>query len=173
MHECALYHDMGKNMLLSAVSLYHRRLTDLEFGNIKLHPSFGAWLLRLCGADEDMQQVALYHHLLYDGTGGYPRDCESCSDSARPLVGIIMVADSLDAGTDNIGRSYSAVKTFEMLADELRAGSGTRYDPAVVALFDDEAFATYIRDGLTAKRREIYCHAYRLSEDAHAAEGVK
>ena len=165
MHECALYHDMGKNMLLSAVSLYHRRLTDQEFDNIKLHPLFGKWLLRQCGADEDMQQVALYHHLLYDGTGGYPRDCEPCSDSARPLVGITTVADSLDAGTDNIGRCYSAVKTFEMLVDELRAGSGTRYDPAVVALFDDEAFSAYIRDGLTAKRREIYCHAYRLSEN--------
>ena len=165
MHECALYHDMGKNMLLSAVSLYHRRLTDLEFDNIKRHPLFGAWLLCLCGADEDVQQVALYHHLLYDGTGGYPHDGESCSDSARPLVGIVSVADSLDAGTDNIGRSYSAVKTFEMLVDELRAGSGTRYDPAVIALFDDELFAVRIRAGLAVTRREIYCRAYRLSGD--------
>ena len=172
MYECALYHDMGKNMLLSAVSLYHRRLTDLEFDNIKLHPLFGAWLLRLCGADEDVQQVALFHHLLYDDTGGYPQHCEPCSDSARPLVGIVSIADSLDAGTDNIGRSYSAVKTFEMLVDELRAGSGTRYDSAVIALLDDEEFATCIRNGLTAKRREIYCHAYRLSENAPAADGI-
>ena len=162
-YECALYHDMGKNMLLSAVSLYHRRLIDLEFGNIKWHPIFGARLLRMCGAGKDAQQVALYHHLFYDGTGGYPQDCEPCSASARPLVGIVSVADSLDAGTDNIGRCYAAVKTFETLVGELRAGSGTRYDPAVVALFDDESFVTRMRDGLTATRREIYCHAYRSS----------
>ena len=171
-YECALYHDMGKNMLLSAVSLYHRRLIDLEFGNIKWHPIFGARLLRLCGAGKDAQQVALYHHLFYDGKGGYPLDCEPCSHSARPLVGIVSVADSLDAGTDNIGRCYAAVKTFETLVDELRAGSGTRYDPAVVALFDDEAFVARMRDGLTATRREIYCRAYRLSEDATGTDGV-
>ena len=84
----------------------------------------------------------------------------------------VPVADSLDAGTDNIGRCYSSVKTFEMLIDELRAGSGTRYDPAVAALLDDEAFAAYIRDGFTAKRREIYCNAYRLSEDALSADSA-
>ena len=171
-YECALYHDMGKNMLLSAVSLYHRRLIDLEFGNIKRHPIFGARLLRLCDASKDAQQVALYHHLFYDGTGGYPQDCGSCGDSARPLVGIVAVADSLDAGTDNIGRCYAAVKTFETLVGELRAGSGTRYDPQVVALFDDEAFLARIRDGLAATRREIYCRAYRESEDATVASGV-
>lgn len=171
-YECALYHDMGKNMLLSAVSLYHRRLIDLEFGNIKWHPIFGARLLRMCGAGTDAQQVALQHHRFYDGTGGYPQDCEPCGDSARPLVGIVSVADSLDAGTDNIGRCYAAVKTFETLVEELRAGSGTRYDPAVVALFDDEAFAARMRDGLAATRREIYCRAYRLSEDEPGADGM-
>ena len=172
-YECALYHDMGKNMLLSAVSMYHRRLIDLEFSNIKQHPVFGARLLRLCDADEDAQQVALYHHLFFDGSGGYPLDCEPCSAPVRPLVGIVAVADSLDAGTDNIGRCYAAVKTFETLVDELRAGSGTRYDPAVVSLFDDRDFAAEIRSGLAATRREIYCRAYRrLSEEGPMAEGL-
>ena len=171
-YECALYHDMGKNMLLSAVSLYHRRLIDLEFGNIKWHPIFGARLLHMCGAGKDAQQVALHHHRFYDGTGGYPQDCEPCGDAARPLVGIVSVADSLDAGTDNIGRCYAAVKTFETLVDELRAGSGMRYDPAVVALFDDEAFVARMRDGLTATRRDIYCRAYRPSNDTAAADGL-
>ncbi|MCH5325504.1 MAG: HD domain-containing protein [Eubacterium sp.] len=171
-YECALYHDMGKNMLLSAVSLYHRQLIDLEFGNIKQHPIFGARLLRLCDADEDAQQVALYHHLFYNGKGGYPMDCEPCSDSARPLVGIVAVADSLDAGTDNIGRCYAAVKTFETLVGELRAGSGTRYDPAVVALFDNEDFFARIRDGLVTTRRETYCRAYRPPENMTATDGV-
>ena len=172
-YECALYHDMGKNMLLSAVSMYHRRLIDLEFENIKRHPIFGARLLRLCDAGRDAQEVALYHHLFYDGTGGYPQDCEPCSDAARPLVGIVAVADSLDAGTDNIGRCYAAVKSFETLVDELRAGSGTHYDPAVVALFDDETFVARLRDGLTATRQEIYCRAYRLSESAPVVNGVQ
>ena len=172
-YECALYHDMGKNMVLGAVSMYHRRLTDLEFGNIKWHPLFGSGLLRLCDAGEDAQQVALYHHLFYDGTGGYPRDRGPCSDAARPLVGIVSVADSLDAGTDNIGRCYATVKTFDTLIDELRAGSGTRYDPAVVALFDDETFIARIRDGLAVTRRETYCRAYRPSKETTGMDSVR
>ena len=168
-HECALYHDMGKNMLLSAVSLYHRRLIDLEFGNIKQHPVFGARLLRLCDASEDAQQVALHHHRFADGSGGYPNPCEPCTDSARPLVRIVAVADSLDAGTDNIGRCYAAVKTFDQLVGELRAGSGTRYAQEVVALFDDEAFSARMHEGLDATRRAIYCRAYRSQEGETAA----
>ena len=164
-HECALYHDMGKNMLLSAVSLYHRRLIDLEFGNIKQHPVFGARLLRLCDASEDAQQVALHHHRFANGQGGYPEPCGPCTPGARPLVGIVTVADSLDAGTDNIGRCYAAVKTFDTLVSELRAGSGTRYDAQVVSLFDDSAFYERLRDGLQKTRREIYCRAYRGRAD--------
>ena len=171
-YDCALYHDMGKNMLLSAVSLYHRRLIDLEFGNIKQHPMFGARLLHMCGAGRDAQQVALYHHLYYDGKGGYPQDCEPCTASARPLIGITAVADSLDAGTDNIGRCYAAVKSFDTLVDELRAGSGTRYDPAVVALFDDPDFFARMKDGLSSVRRDIYCHAYRNTDNAAGVDGV-
>ena len=165
-HECALYHDMGKNMLLSSVSLYHRRLIDLEFGNITQHPVFGARLLRLCDASEDAQQVALHHHRFADGSGGYPDPCEPCTPSARPLVRIVTVADSLDAGTDNIGRCYAAVKTFDQLVGELRAGSGTRYAQEVVALFDDASFAARLSEEMAARRREIYCRAYRAQEGA-------
>ena len=170
-HECGLYHDMGKNMLLSAVSLYHRRLIDLEFGNIKKHPVFGARLLRLCNASEDAQQVALHHHRFADGSGGYPETCEPCTPSATPLVRIVTIADSLDAGTDNVGRCYALVKTFDQLVGELRAGSGTRYAKEIVALFDDEAFAASVREELDAKRREIYCRAFREQEgEADAKE---
>ena len=171
-HECALYHDMGKNMILSAVSLYHRRLIDLEFGNIRLHPVFGARLLRLCDASEDAQQVALHHHRFANGQGGYPDPCAPCTDSARPLVGIVAVADALDAGTDNIGRCYAAVKTFDTLVGELREGSGARYDAQVVSLLGDGAFYASLRDGLRRRRREIYCRAYRGREDGADGQAI-
>lgn len=169
-HECALYHDMGKNLLLNAVSLYYRKLIDVEFSNIQHHPIFGARLLRMCNASEDAVQVALHHHRFANGKGGYPNPCEPCTESALPLVRIVSVADSLDAGTDNVGRCYAAVKTFDGLLEELRAGSGTRYAKEVVDLFDDEAFAAEIREGLHIKRREVYCRAYREEEGEFAGE---
>ena len=54
--------------------------------------------------------------------------------------------DSLDAATDNIGRCYNLAKPFRTLLEELRAQSGTRYAPNVVALFEDERFCQQLAE---------------------------
>ena len=78
------------------------------------------------------------------------------------MVDIITVVDSLDAGTDNIGRSYAAAKTFTDLVGELRQWSGTRYAPAVVALFDDPDFCKETEQFLLDSRRKSYVEAYTV-----------
>ncbi len=154
-----LYHDAGKCMLLSYVGQYSRRLLDEEFACIKLHPRFGCSLLENLGM-KDHALAAQYHHRAFDATGGYPAVLEDCPARTRLLVDIVTVVDSLDAGTDNVGRSYAAAKTFDALIDELRAGRGTRYAPAVVDLLDDPAFYEDTRAFLEKSRRAAYLHAY-------------
>lgn len=160
-YRSGLYHDLGKCMLLSYVGLYSRRLLDEEFACIKLHPLFGYGLLMSVGM-EDMASVAYYHHRAYDRSGGYPRHEAECPPSVRVMVDIITVVDSLDAGTDNIGRSYAAAKTFTDLVGELRQWSGTRYAPAVVALFDDPDFCKETEQFLLESRRKSYVEAYAV-----------
>lgn len=160
-YRSGLYHDLGKCMLLSYVGLYSRRLLDEEFACIKLHPLFGYGLLMSVGM-EDMASVAYYHHRAYDRSGGYPRHEAECPPSVRVMVDIITVVDSLDAGTDNIGRSYAAAKTFTDLVGELRQWSGTRYAPAVVALFDDPDFCRETEQFLLESRRKSYVEAYAV-----------
>lgn len=159
-YRAGLYHDAGKSMLLSYVGQYSRRLLDEEFACIKLHPRFGHALLKNLGLP-DHACAAQYHHRTYDLAGGYPAVSAGCPARAALMVDIITVVDALDAGTDNVGRSYAAAKTFEQLVGELRAGKGTRYAPAVVELLDDAGFFEATRRHLDDSRRAAYLHAYR------------
>ena len=156
---CGLYHDLGKCMLLSVVGQYSRRLLDEEFACIKLHTVFGCDLLETLDMAE-ISCAAYYHHRAYDGQGGYPRAAGKCPASVRQIVDIITVVDALDAGTDNIGRSYAAAKTYSQLVDELRAGKGSRYAPEVVELLDDPSFCREMGEFLIKSRRQVYIDAY-------------
>ncbi|MDE5893739.1 MAG: HD domain-containing protein, partial [Acetatifactor sp.] len=154
-----LYHDLGKCMLLNYISLYGRKLLDEEFTCIKLHPLFGCGLLTSLGMEE-ISNIAYYHHRSFDGVGGYPNSQADCPVSVQRIVDIITVVDALDAGTDNVGRSYAAAKTYEQLVEELRAGRGTRYAPEVVALLDDPDFYQGVKQCLADSRHRAYLDAY-------------
>ena len=154
-----LYHDLGKCMLLNYVGLYSRRLLDEEFACIKLHTIFGCSLLETMGMQE-LSDAAYFHHCAYDGQGGYPRSSHVCPDSVRRIVDIITVVDSLDAGTDNVGRSYAAAKSYEQLVEELRSGKGTRYAPEVVELLDDPDFCREAGQFLVDSRYQVYMEVY-------------
>ncbi len=157
---CGLYHDLGKSMVLDSIGLYSRRLLDEEFLCIRQHPVFGKWLLDAVGGMEDCAQAALHHHRSYDGKSGYPMDCPPCNPAVRRIVDIITVCDSLDAATDNVGRSYATCKTFWQLVSELQRNSGTRYSPDVVSLFDDPAFCAELREELEQQREQVYVEVY-------------
>ncbi len=157
---CGLYHDIGKNMVLDDVVIYGRRLLDEEFACIKEHTWMGYYLLSSFEELGDMAQAALHHHRFYNDKGGYLLQYPPCSGAIRAIVDMVTVADSIDAATDNVGRSYAQTKTFAQLVEELRAGSGTRYAPAVVSLLDDEGFYASMERGLASTRERIYYEVY-------------
>ena len=83
----------------------------------------------------------------------------------KPIVDALSVADSLDAATDNIGRCYNMAKPFRTLLGELRAQSGSRYAPAVVALFQDEGFCERLAQKLDQERKKVYLQVYHVGEE--------
>ncbi len=159
-YRCGLYHDVGKSNVLSYITTYGRKLLDEEFEVIKYHPVMGYSLLKNYDDLEIESEVALKHHLWYNGRGGYPVKHGKTNESARAIIDIVTIADSLDAATDNIGRSYAQTKTFEALVEELRQGSGTRYSPDIVRLFDNADFCMRLKDNMSERRKNVYCHAY-------------
>lgn len=163
-YDCGLYHDVGKSGVLMHIDTNHRRLLDEEFLCIQSHPAIGYSLLCETGYSRYLAPAALYHHCFYDGSGGYPADVPPCPKEIKGIVDALSVADAMDAATDSIGRCYNLTKPFRSLVDELQAQCGTRYAPAVVALFQDEAFCTELEQRLDAERKKAYLKVYHIAQ---------
>lgn len=164
-YECGLYHDLGKCAVLMYIDNNARRLLDEEFFCIQSHPRTGAAILNRMGCGRTLAPAALYHHCYYNGKGGYPNDVPSCPEEIKGIVDALSVADSLDAATDNIGRCYNLAKPFRTLLEELRAQSGTRYAPNVVALFEDERFCQQLAENTDAERKRVYLQVYHAGRE--------
>lgn len=164
-YECGLYHDLGKCAVLLYIDNNARRLLDEEFFCIQSHPRIGAAILNRMGCGRTLALAALYHHCYYNGKGGYPNDASSCPAEIKGIVDALSVADSLDAATDDIGRCYNLAKPFRALLEELRAQSGTRYAPNVVALFEDEGFCRQLAENMDAERKRVYLQAYHAGSE--------
>ena len=130
-------HDIGKVGIPDAVLCKPGRLTDDERGVIQRHPGLGYRVLEEIlarnGGDTLLAmsaQIAAHHHERWDGAG-YP---EKLAQAAIPLPArIVAVADVYDALTS--ARVYKNAMTHAEASKIIGEGSGTQFDPAVVAAF--------------------------------------
>ncbi|HNQ98935.1 MAG TPA: HD domain-containing protein, partial [Trueperaceae bacterium] len=136
----ARLHDVGKITIPDGILLKAGSLTEAEYDVVKGHARAGAELLS--GSRSPMMRlaetIALTHHEWWDGRG-YPQGLagESIPIESR----ILAVADAFDAlVTDHAHRK---AKSPGEAAAEIRAGSGTQFDPTVVVAFE-RAFAAGI-----------------------------
>ena len=136
-YEAAMYHDIGKNAIISVVNNDFRPLTDEEFAIIKRHPALGAELLKIAPTlYEKYRDTTLGHHKWYNGKGGYPEDFDNTKSPKRILIDIITLSDCMQAATERIGRNYKEGKTFDMVMEEFRKGAGTKFNPDLVKFID-------------------------------------
>ena len=135
--EAAMYHDIGKNAIISVVNNDFRPLTDEEFAIIKKHPALGAELLKIAPSlYEKFRDTTLGHHKWYNGKGGYPEDFDNTKSPKRILIDIITLSDCMQAATERIGRNYKSGKNFDRVMEEFRRDAGTRYNPDLVNFID-------------------------------------
>lgn len=135
----ALLHDMGKIDDRFFHIIHSRKpLTQQQRGEIKSHPHESAHILApLEGTHPGIQQIVSSHHECWDGSG-YPRGLEAVE---IPLEArIIALADAFDAMTQP--RKYRDALPMATALAELRKGSGSQFDPALV----DLASAPPVRD---------------------------
>lgn len=136
-YQAALYHDIGKNGIISVVNNDYRPLTDEEFSIIKTHPALGAELLKIASSlYEKFHDTTLGHHKWYNGKGGYPEDFDNTKSPKRILIDIITLSDCMQAATERVGRNYKDGKTFDMVMEEFRRDAGTKYNPDLVNFID-------------------------------------
>ncbi len=149
LHRATFLIDAGH--LGTPESILHKKekLTRQEFAEVKRHPSRGAAILQQISSLRPITPIILHHHERYDGTG-YPSRLkgEEIPIGAR----IISVVDSFIAMLSR--RPYRHVRSIKEAVQEIKANSGTQFDPKVV-----ESFLKVVQ------RPEIVAMMKRLPQD--------
>jgi diguanylate cyclase (GGDEF)-like protein len=131
LRQAAHFHDIGKVAVSSAILNKPSPLTVEEMAEMRLHPAVGATMLMHAGLRDEAHWIRC-HHEWVDGAG-YPNGLRG--DEIPLESRIILVADAFEAMTSD--RPYSNGISVEDAIEELRACSGTQFDPDVVdALVD-------------------------------------
>jgi HD-GYP domain-containing protein (c-di-GMP phosphodiesterase class II) len=124
-------HDIGKIGIADAVLLKPDRLADAEMAEMRRHSEIGAAILEVHEAMSDIARIVRHHHERWDGSG-YPA---GLAGAAIPLGGrIVAVPDAFSAMTTD--RPYRAALPLDRAWAELRACSGSQFDPAMVEVFE-------------------------------------
>ncbi len=158
-YHSALCHDFGKIAMIDSIFVYGRDLLEREREIIRYHTLVGAEMLGRYSSTKPYADLARTHHVWYSSKGGYP-----ALETGRPgaAAGILEAADSIDAATDSVGRSYRKGKTLEQVSAEIMEGSGMRYAPAVAELLSDPEVNEDLLYLLSEGRRNHYRKVYQL-----------
>jgi len=154
-------HDIGKIGVPDAVLQKPGRLTDEEFGLIKLHPQIGRRILERIGQFEALLPIIELHHENFDGTG-YPY--RLTGDQIPLAARIVRVADSFDAMTTS--RAYRGALSRAHALGEIQKGAGVQYDPEVAA-----AFLRLIGEGKHHEMLAAGAELLRMEVDPFAVRG--
>ena len=126
----ALLHDIGKLATPDSILLKPGALTDEERGIMQLHVQIGYDLVKRIPFLAEAAEIVLTHHERCDGSG-YPRGLKA---PEIPLSAkVFAVADTVDAMTSD--RPYRSALPFENAREEIRRGSGQRYDSDAAGVF--------------------------------------
>jgi putative nucleotidyltransferase with HDIG domain len=127
----ALLHDIGKLAVPGAILNKPDRPNEEEWATLQRHPEEGAHLVEpLVTWLGPWSDAVGHHHEKWDGTG-YPHGLtgEDISLGAR----ILAIADAYEVMT--AARAYKVPMSAAVAREELVAGSGTHFDPALVRAF--------------------------------------
>ena len=123
----ALFHDIGKIGIPSAILSKPGPLTDEEREIVETHPALGEQILAPIDQLEHVRPIVRACHERYDGMG-YP---DGLAGEAIPLEArIIFVCDAFHAMTTT--RPYRDALPVEEAHRRLLKAAGSQFDPAVV-----------------------------------------
>jgi diguanylate cyclase (GGDEF)-like protein/PAS domain S-box-containing protein len=123
-------HDIGKIAIPEAVLAKPGKLTNEEWEIMKTHTEIG---YRIAASTPELAHIAdkiLSHHERYDGSG-YPHGL--AGSSIPKLSRLLAIVDSFDVMTHD--RIYKKAMSVESAVNELKACSGTQFDPEMVETF--------------------------------------
>ncbi|HEX6064871.1 MAG TPA: HD domain-containing phosphohydrolase, partial [Longimicrobiales bacterium] len=128
----ATLHDIGKIAIPDTILLKNGSLTLDEFDVLKQHTTIGARMLAGSSSQilQKAEEIALYHHENWNGTGYTPGLQEEMIPLAARLV---RVADVFDALTHS--RPYKHAWTLDDAVTYIGEQAGIIFDPQIVEIF--------------------------------------
>lgn len=125
----ALIHDIGKIYVPAEILAKPRKLTDVEFSLVKVHPQVAYDVLVSIKFPWPIAEYIVQHHERLDGSG-YPNGLlgEDISLGAR----ILAVSDVVEAMSSH--RPYKIAAGIDLALDEIEKNSGRLYDSEVAAV---------------------------------------
>jgi diguanylate cyclase (GGDEF)-like protein/PAS domain S-box-containing protein len=124
----ARIHDIGKLSVPAELLTRPGRLSETEMAVVRMHSQAGFDMLMKVHFPGHVADMVLQHHERSDGSG-YPYGLRG--DQIPIGSRILAVADVVESMAS--GRPYRAALGLDVALDEIRDGSGNRYDRDVVA----------------------------------------
>jgi diguanylate cyclase (GGDEF)-like protein/putative nucleotidyltransferase with HDIG domain len=126
----ALAHDIGKIEVPRDILGKKGRLEPHEWEIVKKHVIWGKDLLSTNKRLEEVIPLVELHHERYDGTG-YPYGIKG--DNIPKLARLLTIINAFDSMTTD--RTYQKARSVQDAIAELRACSGTQFDPQYIEPF--------------------------------------
>jgi HD-GYP domain-containing protein (c-di-GMP phosphodiesterase class II) len=120
-------HDVGKLAVPERILTKPGPLDEAEWAIMRTHPGIGADIVCRVPALRHVARAIRHHHERYSGNG-YPDDLTGHTIPIEARV--VAAADAYAAMTAD--RPYSAARTPQQAAAELRRSAGSHLDPTVV-----------------------------------------
>ena len=121
-------HDIGKVAIPSEILVKPYPLSVHELGLVRTHCQVGADVLSGVTFPWPVAEAVRQHHERLDGSG-YPNQLQG--DQILLEARIVAVADVVEAMVSH--RPYRGARSMQEALQEIRAGSGVKFDPTVVA----------------------------------------
>jgi len=132
-------HDIGKISVPVEILIVPRKLTDIEFNLIKMHPQSGHDILKDIQFPWPIALMILQHHERMNGAG-YPNGLTG--DNLLLESRIMMIADVVEAIASH--RTYRPTMGIAPALEEITKNRGVLYDPEIVdiclRLFNEKGY---------------------------------
>jgi putative nucleotidyltransferase with HDIG domain len=137
----ALLHDIGKIGIHDSILHKPGKLTDDEWGIMRIHPDIGAHIVEGIPFLQETLPVIRYHHERWDGTG-YPLGLKGHDIPIQARI--FAVADVFDALTSS--RSYRKKSSADEAIRYLTDKAGSLFDPNIVHALTHLPYNDYIQE---------------------------
>ncbi len=127
-------HDLGKIGIPESILLKESKLSDEEMKIVERHSLIGYEMLKETSDPilELAAVISLNHHERFDGQG-YPNGLGG--NSIPKVARIVAITDSFDSMLHD--RPWRKALDLDQVVEEMKAESGTKFDPELLATFCD------------------------------------